>query len=64
MLNLLESLRRLGVEDPQAALSRCEIACIGPVTARTAEQHGLTPTIVPDEYTIEGLVQALVGKRE
>ncbi len=64
VLNLLESLRRLGVEDPQAALSRCEIACIGPVTARTAEQHGLTPTIVPDEYTIEGLVQALVGKRE
>lgn len=64
VLNLLEALRRLGIEDPQAALSRCEIACIGPVTARTAEQHGLKPTIVPDEYTIEGLVQALIEKRE
>ena len=38
-----------------------KVACIGPVTARTAEQHGLTPDIIAEEYTIEGLVAALAA---
>ena len=36
------------------------IACIGPITAAAAEKHGLHVTITPAEYTIEGLVAALV----
>lgn len=36
------------------------VACIGPITAQTAEEHGLKPDIVAEEYTIEGLVRALV----
>ncbi|MFC4600419.1 uroporphyrinogen-III C-methyltransferase [Cohnella hongkongensis] len=60
VVNLLEALRRLGVADPGKALERCQIACIGPVTARTAEEHGLRVSIVPDRYTIDGLVQALI----
>ncbi|MGQ9843836.1 MAG: uroporphyrinogen-III C-methyltransferase [Spirochaetota bacterium] len=36
------------------------IACIGPITAREANKHGLTPHIVAQEYTIDGLVDALV----
>lgn len=35
------------------------IACIGPITAQMAEEHGLKPDIVAEEYTIEGLVRAL-----
>jgi uroporphyrinogen-III synthase len=38
-----------------------QIACIGPITAQTAEDLGLKPDIVAGEYTIEGLVKALVA---
>ena len=37
------------------------IACIGPITAKTAEELlGRPPDVVATEHTIEGLVQALV----
>lgn len=36
------------------------IACIGPSTAEGAKQFGLTVGIMPDEYTIDELVQAVV----
>jgi uroporphyrinogen-III synthase len=35
------------------------IACIGPVTAATARKLGLGVDIVPQEYTINGLIDAL-----
>ncbi|MFC1960988.1 uroporphyrinogen-III synthase [Chloroflexota bacterium] len=35
------------------------VACIGPVTAQTAREQGLTVQVVPVEYTLAGLVQAL-----
>lgn len=35
------------------------IACIGPVTATEAAKFNLRVDLVPDEYTIEGLVQVL-----
>ena len=38
------------------------IACIGPVTAQTAEELGLKVDVVAGEYTIEGLVKAIVAK--
>lgn len=37
------------------------LAAIGPVTARTLEAHGLPCHIMPEEYTIPALVQALVS---
>ena len=37
------------------------VACIGPVTAETAVSHGLRPTVVAAEHTVDGLVAALVG---
>ncbi|KIL36398.1 HemD protein [Cohnella kolymensis] len=61
--NLLQALRQLGIEDPAAALQNIEIACIGPITARTAEQNGLHVTVVPEDSTIDGLVQALADRR-
>lgn len=37
-----------------------KICCIGPVTAKTLEQFGFTPDIMPEDYTIPALVEALV----
>ena len=37
------------------------VACIGPVTATTAEEMGWTATVVASEHTIEGLVAAMLG---
>ena len=36
------------------------MACIGPATARTARELGLTVDVVPRHYTTEGLVEALM----
>jgi uroporphyrinogen III methyltransferase/synthase len=38
------------------------IACIGPITAKTARESGLTVDVVAEEYTVEGLVEALVKR--
>jgi uroporphyrinogen III methyltransferase/synthase len=35
------------------------VACIGPVTAKTAEEHGLTVDVTADEHTVEGLIEAV-----
>jgi len=39
------------------------VACIGPVTADTARELGLPVHIVAEEYTIEGLLDAVVSHR-
>lgn len=36
------------------------LACIGPVTAKTVEELGFTPTVTAAEYTIDGLVEAIL----
>ena len=40
-------------------LKKIAIACIGPVTAKTAEKAGLKVDIVAKEYTVDGLISAL-----
>jgi uroporphyrinogen III methyltransferase/synthase len=45
--------------DYQELLKEVEIACIGPITAKTAENYGLEVTIIAKEYTIEGLLEAI-----
>lgn len=57
--NFLGILKRMGLEDPLAMLAGVKIACIGPVTEQTAVEAGLTPGLLPEEATIEGLVQEL-----
>jgi uroporphyrinogen III methyltransferase/synthase len=51
-----------GLQDPTAAniLSRCLVACIGPVTARTAARLGIRVDVVAKEHTIPGLVEAII----
>jgi uroporphyrinogen III methyltransferase/synthase len=38
----------------------CKIACIGPITAKTVTDIGLRPDVVAREFTIAGLVDAIV----
>lgn len=40
-------------------LEEAVVACIGPVTAAAAAESGISETLVPDEYTLDGLVQIL-----
>lgn len=42
-----------------ALLQRATIACIGPITAATATELGLHPSIVASTYTVDGLMAAL-----
>jgi uroporphyrinogen III methyltransferase/synthase len=37
-----------------------KICCIGPITAKTLGKYGFTPDIMPEDYTIPALVNALV----
>ncbi len=43
------------------ALSDAVIACIGPSTAATAAEAGLSPHVVAEEHSVPGLVAALGG---
>jgi uroporphyrinogen III methyltransferase/synthase len=42
-------------------MGRTAVACIGPVTAKTAEKRGLKVDLVASEYTIESLTASIVG---
>jgi uroporphyrinogen III methyltransferase / synthase len=52
--------RALGEDRARSLLARTCVACIGPVTAKAAADHGLTVAVQPDSYTVEALVEALV----
>lgn len=54
LVNLLDGNRQM--------LNGSNIACIGPVTAETAEKAGLKVDVVAKEHTIPGLVKALVDR--
>lgn len=41
-------------------LAGAVVACIGPITARTAEEYGLTVTVMPAENTVPALAEAIV----
>jgi uroporphyrinogen III methyltransferase/synthase len=36
------------------------VACIGPITANTAKEYGLTVTVMPEENTVPALAEAIV----
>ncbi|MGE5406045.1 MAG: uroporphyrinogen-III synthase, partial [Candidatus Saccharibacteria bacterium] len=40
--------------------NKAKIACIGPITAETARQTGFEVDLVAADYTIDGLVKALL----
>jgi len=47
-------------EDLPALVVKAAIACIGPITAETARDHGLEVDIMPAEYTVEALATKIV----
>jgi uroporphyrinogen III methyltransferase / synthase len=56
--NFVEAIGRESLAD---ALRNVVVACIGPITAETARNLGIEPTIVSDEFTIPGIVDSLVA---
>jgi uroporphyrinogen III methyltransferase/synthase len=56
----VRNLHALLGEDATAMLNKVTIACIGPVTARTAEGLGIRVGILAEQHTIPGLVRAIV----
>jgi uroporphyrinogen III methyltransferase/synthase len=50
----------LGQKEYKTLLDGVVVACIGPVTAKTADEYGLKTDIMPKDYTIPALVEALV----
>ena len=47
-------------EELEKLLSRCMVACIGPITQKTAEGMGIRVDVVAGEFTIPGLTRAIV----
>ena len=50
----------IGEEQAPDLLQQTTVACIGPVTAEAAAQLGIMTTIMPREYTVGALVDAIV----
>ncbi len=57
----VENFKTLIPEDKfQSIISTACLACIGPVTAKTASNHGIQPDIIASDYTIPGLVTSII----
>ena len=52
----------IGVTNLSQTLSNVVVACIGPVTAATAREHGLDEIVVPEEFSGAALAEALAGR--
>jgi uroporphyrinogen III methyltransferase / synthase len=50
----------VGVDDLSTLLRDTAVACIGPITAATALEHGLRDTVQPDVYNTTALVEVIV----
>jgi uroporphyrinogen III methyltransferase/synthase len=48
-------------EDLKQLFKKIAIACIGPVTAKTAKEWGMRVQIQPREYTVPALIQAIAA---
>ena len=53
-------VKSFGVE----ILSKTKTAAIGPITADTLRSYGVEPTVIAEEYTIDGLINAVVNAKE
>jgi uroporphyrinogen III methyltransferase/synthase len=56
--NFVEMIGKDRVRD---LLRDVSVACIGPITAMTAKEEGIEPEIIAEEYTIAGLVKAIIA---
>lgn len=53
-------VRALGADEARRLLAGVKVACIGPITAETAARYGIRVDAEAEEYTILGLVEAVV----
>jgi uroporphyrinogen III methyltransferase/synthase len=53
-------IRAFGAEDAARLVAQTRVACIGPITAETARGHGIRVDAEAREYTIAGLIEAVV----
>jgi len=49
----------IGQKEYKALMNGVVVACIGPVTAKTANEYGMKTNVMPHEYTIPAFVDAL-----
>ncbi len=54
----------LETEDISKLLEQTAVACIGPVTAETASEYGLSVKIMPEEHTSRGIIEAILLDRQ
>ena len=47
-------------ENLQQWMAGVTVACIGPITAKTAREKGFSTDLVPSEYTIEAFTNSIV----
>lgn len=57
-------VKLIGRENVCLVNEKVKIACIGPITAETAIEHGFSIDILAENYTIDGLVEALLKFEE
>jgi uroporphyrinogen III methyltransferase/synthase len=52
----------IGLDENQIKqwIEKVTVACIGPITAQTAEKHGFKVSVMPKDYTIEALTGAIL----
>ena len=53
-------VKMIGEGNVSAIDAVVKVACIGPITAQTASDLGFTINVMAREYTIEGLVEAII----
>jgi len=41
-------------------MTHVAVACIGPITAKTAQRKGLSVDLIPSEYTIEAFTHSIL----
>lgn len=47
--------------DLQQWMESVTVACIGPITAKTAQDNGFSVTVIPEDYTIQGLTRSIAA---
>lgn len=62
--NFMHWLENHNVVGDESPLAGARIACIGPITSQTARELGLNVDIEAKEFTIDGLVEAIVQYKE
>ena len=59
-VNNFVEMFKADVRELRKWMTAVAVACIGPITAETAQKYGFTVSLTPPEYTIESLTDSIV----